>query len=153
MVTYRILAVAPPGRTPGWAAALADDLGIPHLSFPALLKREVARRTVLGRLLSQNLLRGDFLEEPLVGKLVFQAVRARGQEGYVLSGLPLSGDHLARLARRFSFTHAVATLQGLPRRVSRALDPLRGAVATLDLPASAADPDVLRAAGRFLRRR
>ncbi len=147
---YRILAVPPPGQAPSWPVALGRELGVPHLSLYALAQEEITRGSRLGELLSESFLGGDFVDDRLVEALLCTAATRAAGEGFVLSGIPLSSDLLARSSQLLGMTHCIATLDGLPRRVSRLLDPLRADVRTLDLSSQLADADVERAAQRFL---
>ncbi len=147
---YRILAVPPPGRAPAWPFAVARELGIPHFSVYALAQEEIARGSRLGELLAENLLGGDFLDDRMIEALLSSAVCRRGSEGFILSGMPLSVDLLERASLTLSVTHCIATLEGLPVRVSRLLDPIRAGMPTLDLASQLDDGDVERAARRFL---
>jgi len=151
MATHRILAVAPPGRAPGWADALSSELGIPHFTLTALAREEERRKTRLGRSITESLMTGDFLDVRAVRLLVEDAVKRRGVEGFVLSGLPLDGALIDELAAGIAATHAVAALGGLPERAVRTLDALRKRVKTLDVASDLPDADVLRQAMAFLR--
>lgn len=86
----RLVLLGAPGSGKGTqGAALASRLGLPYLSSGALLRRQAAAGTELGREAAGYLDRGDLVPDELVVALLRGALNARPSSGgYVLEGFP-----------------------------------------------------------------
>jgi adenylate kinase len=86
----RLLLVAPPGAGKGsQAAKLSAHYCIAHLSSGALLRKEVAAGTDIGRIAADYLRRGDLVPDELVIEILASPViEAARKNGYVLDGFP-----------------------------------------------------------------
>jgi adenylate kinase len=87
---YRIVFLGPPGAGKGTqAAALAKELGIPHLSTGDILRASVAAGTVLGREARGYMDAGRLVPDALVLKMLAERLAASdARSGYLLDGFP-----------------------------------------------------------------
>jgi adenylate kinase len=101
------------------AAALAEELGMPHISSGQLLRRHVAAGTDLGRGVADDLDRGELVPDDLVMTIVSEAL-ADAPSGYILDGFPRTVSQARRAEERFGDELADAVvLLDLPDRVAR----------------------------------
>jgi adenylate kinase len=86
----RIVFLGPPGAGKGTqAAALARELGIPHLSTGDLLRAAVAEGTPLGRAADGHMRAGRLVPDDLVlGILRERLARPDAARGFILDGYP-----------------------------------------------------------------
>lgn len=105
----RVILVAPPGAGKGTQGErIATRYDVPHIASGDLFRAEVARDTVLGRSVRNDLDAGELVPDRLVVELltppVIQAAREDG--GYVLDGFPRTVEQ-ARLAAEVAREHGI----------------------------------------------
>jgi adenylate kinase len=84
----RLVLLGPPGSGKSTqAAALAERLGVPHLSTGELLRDEAASGSARGRAIAHHLDRGTLVPDELVVPAVAECL-ARAPGGFVLDGFP-----------------------------------------------------------------
>jgi adenylate kinase len=84
----RAVFIAPPGAGKGTQATrIAEIYSVPHVSSGELLRSEVTRRTETGKLIADQLERGDLVEDSLVCTVIFKALSG-APGGFVLDGFP-----------------------------------------------------------------
>ena len=116
----RLILLGAPGAGKGTqAAALAEHVGVPHISSGELLRRHVAAGTELGHKVARYLDRGELAPDDLVAAVVDEAL-ARSRAGYILDGFPrtLSQAREAEARHRAGLADAVVFLE-LPDDVAR----------------------------------
>jgi adenylate kinase len=116
----RLILLGAPGAGKGTqAAALAEHVGVPHISSGELLRRHVAEGTELGRKVAGYLERGELVLDDLVTAVVDEAL-ARAGRGYILEGFPrtLSQARTAEARLGAGLADAVVFLD-LPDDVAR----------------------------------
>ena len=87
--TRLIVLARPGGGKSTQAKRVAEILGVTHLSVGAMLRREVAAGSTLGRAVALAIERGDLAADELVVTVVLSRVRATvAVGGYVLDGFP-----------------------------------------------------------------
>jgi adenylate kinase len=86
----RILLIGAPGAGKGTqAVAVAQRVGVTHISSGDLLRKHVAEGTAIGRQVKQYLARGDLVPDALVMDMLRKpVVAANAAGGYVLDGFP-----------------------------------------------------------------
>lgn len=127
----RLVLVGAPGAGKGTqAAALAEHLGVPHISSGALLRRHVVVGSELGREVAGYLDRGDLAPDDLVMAVVDEAL-AHDRSGYILDGFPRTRSQAEKADARHGgkLADAVVFLD-LPddearQRMAQRLDPGR----------------------------
>lgn len=93
--------MGPPGAGKGTQAKrIEDSYGIPHISTGAMLRREVERRTELGKEVADIMNRGELVDDAIMLRLV----RARlsepdCREGFILDGFPRTLEQAEGLDR------------------------------------------------------
>lgn len=104
----RLLLLAPPGAGKGTQARrLAQYYGIEDISTGALLRREVAGGTALGREATRYLDCGDLVPDELMLDMVVEAVtEADRKGGFVLDGYPRNLAQ-AEAAQQLARTHGI----------------------------------------------
>jgi adenylate kinase len=110
----RVLLVAPPGAGKGTQAAkLADHYGIANLSSGALLRREIAADTEIGRRAIEYVRRGDLVPDDLIFQVLAEPlIEAAENGGYVLDGFPRN-LHQAKTAYRIARENPSIELQAV----------------------------------------
>jgi adenylate kinase len=78
----------PGGGKSTQAKRLAEILGVTHLSVGAILRREVAASSTLGRAVAPAIDHGDLAPDELVVGVVVSQLEAAAVDGYVLDGFP-----------------------------------------------------------------
>jgi adenylate kinase len=116
----KLVLLGAPGAGKGTqAAALAEKLGVPHVSSGELLRRHVAAGTDLGRGVADYLDRGELVPDDLIMTIVTDAL-ADAQSGYILDGFPRTISQAREAEKRFGDALAdSAVLLDLPDRVAR----------------------------------
>lgn len=129
----RLILLGAPGAGKGTqAAAIADHLGVPHISSGDLLRSAVAARTALGREVAGYLDRGELAPDDLVTRVVDDTLTTAGP-GYVLEGYPrtlsqarradaVAGDGLADAVVFLDLSDDVARQRLAERNVGRSDD-------------------------------
>jgi adenylate kinase len=86
----RLVLLGAPGSGKGTqGVVLAEHFGVPHVSSGALLRREVAAVTTLGRRVERYVASGELVPDDLVLAIVVGALGAGARaEGYILDGFP-----------------------------------------------------------------
>jgi adenylate kinase len=85
----RVVLVGPPGSGKGTQGpAIADHLGVRHLSTGDLLRQQVEAGTELGRRVGALIDRGELVPDDLMVDVVVDALGDGAAEGYVLDGYP-----------------------------------------------------------------
>jgi adenylate kinase len=86
----RLVLLGAPGSGKGTqGVVLAERFGVPHVSSGALLRREVAAATTLGRRVERYVASGELVPDDLVLAIVVGALDAAARaEGYILDGFP-----------------------------------------------------------------
>lgn len=87
---HKFVILGPPGSGKGThAIKLAERLSVPHISTGALLRREMAAQTGLGRQVAHAVGSGLLVAHEAIVEMVEQQVRSRpADEGWILDGAP-----------------------------------------------------------------
>jgi adenylate kinase len=98
---HRIVFLGPPGAGKGTqAAALARELGIPHLSTGDLLRAAVADRTPLGLAADDHMRAGRLVPDDLVLTILGERLaRPDARTGFLLDGFPRNLPQAEALGR------------------------------------------------------
>src|SRR5689334_11119888 len=94
----RIVLLGAPGAGKGTqGVALAEQLGVPHVSSGELLRAEMTSDSDLGRLVRGSVSRGELVPDELVLSVVGRAVNeAMETGGYILDGFPRTLEQAKR---------------------------------------------------------
>ena len=84
----RVVLIAPPGAGKGTQSTrIAEIYGVPHISSGELLRSEVARQTPTGKLVAEQLVRGELVDDTIVEAVIFNHL-SETAGGFVLDGFP-----------------------------------------------------------------
>lgn len=96
----RVVMLGPPGSGKGTVArALAAHFGVPHVSTGALLRREIAASSALGRRVAAAVDAGELVDDDAIIEIVRVALDpATAPDGWVLDGTPRTIEQARLLA-------------------------------------------------------
>jgi len=86
----KLLFVGPPGSGKGTqAVAVADRLGIPHISTGDMFRRHVTGGTALGRQVQALMEAGEYVPDEITGRMLADRLTyADVAQGFILDGFP-----------------------------------------------------------------
>ncbi|PIQ84515.1 MAG: adenylate kinase [Candidatus Omnitrophica bacterium CG11_big_fil_rev_8_21_14_0_20_63_9] len=96
-----IVLLGPPGAGKGSLASLCHSrLGVPHLSTGEIFRREIARKSPLGRRVARYVTNGRLVPDALVVEVMASHLRQQPRRrGFVLDGFPRTRRQAEGLAR------------------------------------------------------
>lgn len=97
----RVVLVGPPGAGKGTqAVALAEKLGVPHISTGDLFRVHVGEETELGKEAQRYMDAGELVPDSVTNGMVRQRLaEGDAQNGFVLDGFPRNAGQAAELGR------------------------------------------------------